>query len=181
MKQNNKKSGDVPITEDEVLECQKNWVNAIESISKTYLGGGDFVAEAGEALGELYGYGHHSVLFKPTKAKKRHFRHTAFDAISYCVGAEALEKDEFNDEDSGFAINSGRGWSKVVFKNHAIDKNGNTAIAMGLYYFTDTKDGRVTSAEYTLGYKRCTDGKPRIFVHHSSFTPEKVPLKEEVL
>ena len=29
---------------------------------------GDYVAEAARAAGELYGYGHTNVLFKPTKA-----------------------------------------------------------------------------------------------------------------
>merc|ERR1719326_2484141 len=57
-----------PITEEEVLEAQAKWAGAIASISKTYLEKGDFVAAAGEAAGELYGYGHTDVLFKPTKA-----------------------------------------------------------------------------------------------------------------
>merc|ERR1719327_242355 len=47
-----------PLTEKEVLECQKNWAAAIADISKVYLEKGDFVAAAGEAAGELYGYGH---------------------------------------------------------------------------------------------------------------------------
>ena len=54
------------VTEAEVLECQAKWANAIASISSVYLEEGDFVAAAGEAAGELYGYGHHNVLFKPT-------------------------------------------------------------------------------------------------------------------
>ena len=32
-----------------------------------YLDKGDYVAAAGEAAGQLYGYGHCDVLFKPTK------------------------------------------------------------------------------------------------------------------
>ena len=32
---------------------------------------GDYVAEAAKAAGELYGYGHTNVLFKPTKAGVR--------------------------------------------------------------------------------------------------------------
>jgi len=160
--------GVAPITEAEVLACQKEWANAIASISKTYLDGGDFVAAAGDAAGELYGYGHHPVLFKPTKATKHPFRPTGADAMSYFVGAEAMKNDEFKGEDAGFAINGGRGWSKVVFSNHAIDLNGATALAMGSYDFTAADDGSVATVEYTFGYKRCADGKPRIFVHHSS-------------
>ncbi|CAE7600326.1 unnamed protein product, partial [Symbiodinium microadriaticum] len=56
------------ISEEEVKNAQAAWANAIKSISKTYLDGGDYKAAAGKAAGELYGYGHTDVLFKPTKA-----------------------------------------------------------------------------------------------------------------
>ena len=42
------------------------------------------------------------------------------------------------------------------------------AIAMGNYYFTCATTGDRTQVEYTFGYKRCDDGKTRIFLHHSS-------------
>merc|ERR1711988_725083 len=83
------------ITEAEVLECQAKWANAIASISSVYLEKGDFVAAAGKAAGELYGYGHGNVLFKPTKATAHPFRPTGADAMSYFVGAAAMENDEF--------------------------------------------------------------------------------------
>merc|ERR1719331_3718869 len=87
--------------------------------------------------------------------------------MSYFVGAKNVE-DGGIEEDGGFAINGGRGWSDVVFDNHQIDVNGNTGIAMGTYDFTDATDGSKTTVEYTFGYKRNTDGKVRIFLHHSS-------------
>ena len=164
-------SGDVPdtpVSQQEVLACQAKWADAICSISKTYLDGGDFVAAAGEAAGELYGYGHHNVLFKPTKATNNPFRATGEDAMSYFVGAEAMKNDKFMGEDAGFAINGGKGWKKVVFTNHQIDLNGPTATAMGSYDFTCATTGDVATVEYTFGYKRCADGKPRICLHHSS-------------
>ena len=74
------------ITEEEVKSVQAAWANAIRSISKTYLDGGDYVAAAAKAAGELYGYGHTNVLFKPTKAAEAQFRPTASDAMSYFVG-----------------------------------------------------------------------------------------------
>ena len=131
------------------------------------------MAAAGEAAGKLYGYGKSDVLFKPTKATKNPFRPTGEDAMSYFVGAEAMDMDEFKGEDAGFAINGGRGWSKVVFSNHQIDLNGTTALAMGAYDFTCATTGDVATVEYTFGYKRCADGKPRIYLHHSSvpFSP----------
>merc|ERR1711972_1213162 len=157
-----------PVTEAEVLEAQKLWADSIASISKVYAEKGDFVAAAGEAAGKLYCYGKSDVLFKPTKATKNPFRPTAEDAMSYFVGAEAMSNDKFKGEDAGFAINGGRGWKEVVFRNHQVDLNGPTAQAMGDYVFTDATSGDEVRVEYTFGYKRCGDGKVRIYLHHSS-------------
>ena len=161
--------GDHPLTEKEVLECQREWSNAIEIISAAYLDGGDFVDTAIKTAGDLYGYEHHEVLFKPTKATNHPFRATDQEAMSYFVGAENfVNSDKFKGEDAGFAINGGNGWKKVVFDNHKISIDGKTALAMGSYYFTCATTGQVTIADFTFGYKRCVDGKPRIFLHHSS-------------
>ena len=165
------------ITEEEVKSVQAAWANAIKSISKTYLDGGDYVAAAAKAAGELYGYGHTNVLFKPTKAAEAQFRPTASDAMSYFVGHKAVEKGYL--EDAGFAINGGKGWSNVVFDNHQIDVSGNVAIAMGNYFFTSAADGSKTKVEYTFGYKKNADGKVRIFLHHSS-VPYSVPAATKV-
>merc|ERR1712066_500974 len=118
------------------------------------------------AAGELYGYGRSNVLFKPTKATAAQFRPTAEDAMSYFVGHKDVEGG--HTEDAGFAINGGKGWSDVVFKNHQIELTGNAAFAMGNYYFTSADDGSKTKVEYTFGYKKNDDGKLRIFLHHSS-------------
>merc|ERR550514_1565467 len=134
--------------------------------------GGDYIAAAADAAGELYAYGHDNVLFKPTKAAEYQFRPTAKDAMSYFVG-ESNVKGGYK-EDGGFAINGGKGWSDVVFDNHQIELLGDTAIAMGTYYFTCATTGDKTQVEYTFGYKRNDDGKLRIFLHHSS-----VPFKVE--
>ena len=165
------------ITEEEVKSVQAAWANAIKSISKTYLDGGDYVAAAAKAAGELYGYGHTNVLFKPTKAAEAQFRPTASDAMSYFVGHKAVEKGYL--EDAGFAINGGKGWSNVVFDNHQIDVTGNVAIAMGNYFFTSAADGSKTKVEYAFGYKKNADGKVRIFLHHSS-VPYSVPAATKV-
>merc|ERR1719393_775684 len=93
--------------------------------------------------------------------------------MSYFVGAEAMGADEFKGEDAGFAINGGRGWSKVVFRNHQIKCYGEVAHAMGDYVFTDATSGDEVRVEYTFGYKRNDDGNVRICLHHSSvpYTP----------
>merc|ERR1719158_1931182 len=154
------------ITEAEVKEAQDAWASAIVDISKTYLKKGDYVGTAADCAGKLYGYGESNVLFKPTKAAQFPFRPTAEEAMSYFVGEKAV--DDGYKEDGGFAINGGKGWSKVVFDNHQIELLGGTAIAMGNYYFTAADTGDKTKVEYTFGYKRSSDGKLRIFLHHSS-------------
>jgi len=156
--------GDVSM--DEVYRCQFAWAEAIKNISKVYKEDGDFVQTAADAASKLYGYKYSNVLFKPTKALDERFRPTGESAMSYFVGAKNVE--EGIEEDGGFAINGGRGWSDVIFNNHQIDLNGNTAIAMGTYDFTDATDGSTTTVEYTFGYKKCEDGNVRIFLHHSS-------------
>eukprot|EP00438_Fugacium_kawagutii_P016418 Skav206438 [mRNA] locus=scaffold295:126977:128252:+ [translate_table: standard] len=200
------------VSMEEVKAAQKAWSDAIKKISKTYLDGGDYVDAAAKAAGELYGYGHGNVLFKPTKAKDVQFRPEASQAMSYFVGAKAVKQADAIAEDGGFAINGGKGWSEgrnmariesvapvaasfqrktathgqVVFDNHSIELNGNVAIAMGNYYFTSAADGSKTKVEYTFGYKKCQDGKVRIFLHHSSvpFNAEaseaKTALKQKV-
>ena len=88
--------------------------------------------------------------------------------MSYFVGAEAMNNDEFKGEDAGFAINGGKGWAKVVYRNHQIALKGNVALAMGEYVFTCATTGDESKVEYTFGYQRCQDDKVRIFLHHSS-------------
>ena len=182
-------SGD--ITEEDVVAAQVAWTKAIVGITKVYQAGGDFVAAAGYCAGELYGYGHSKVLFKPTRATNNPFRPKGEDAMAYFVGADAMKNDKFavrasspliapslfsplslmrisplphKGEDNGFAINGGQGWSRVVFRNHDIDLNGNTAVAMGDYVFTNAISGAENRVEYTFGYKKNDDGKMRIFL-----------------
>ena len=108
-------SASVPqsVSLEEVKAAQNAWADAIKRISKTYLDGGDYVSAAANAAGELYGYGHGNVLFKPTKAKDVQFRPEASQAMSYFVGANAVKKADGIAEDGGFAINGGKGWSHV--------------------------------------------------------------------
>ena len=159
-------SDNEPLTETEVVELQKQWGNAIKKISKAYMEQGDYISVAADAAAELYGYGHSSVLFKPTKAAKYPFRPTGGEALSYFVGGSVV--DGGYEEDAGFAINGGKGWKNVMFANHQIDLNGPVAIAMGSYVFTCATTNDDVKVEYTFGYKRNEDGKARIFLHHSS-------------
>ena len=160
------------ITKQEVYEAQKQWGDAIVRISKTYLNGGDYAAVAAQAADELYGYGRTDVLFKPTKAAEVPFRPTGAGAMSYFIGGDKVEGGY--SEDKGFALGPGGvGWKKVIFDNSQIDLNGNTAQAMGEYYFYSAKDDSVSKVEYTFGYKRNDDGQIRIYLHHSSLPYQK--------
>ncbi len=165
------------VTEREVIEAQNFWAKSIVDISTSFLTGGDYVSLAGERAGELYGYDHSNVLFKPTKATEQQFRPTANDAMSYFVGHDAVIGG-FK-EDQGFAINAKKGFSKVIFDNHQIDCHGEVAHAMGTYEFTCATTGEISDVEYTFGYKRNPDGKVRICLHHSSIPYESgSPAKE---
>ncbi|CAK0875619.1 unnamed protein product [Prorocentrum cordatum] len=159
-------AAEADVTREDVIAVQNAWAGAIKHISKIYKENGDYVQAAATAAGELYAYGKYDVLFKPTKAAQHQFRPKAEEAMSYFVGCKAV--DNGYDEDGGFAINGGKGWSDCVYGNHQIDLNGHVAIAMGNYYFTCATTGEKSKVEYTFGYQRCDDGKVRIFLHHSS-------------
>ena len=173
-------AGPAPVTEEEVLAVQSAWAGAIKNISKVHKEGGDFIGAAGEAAGELYAYGHSDVLFKPTKAAEYQFRPTPEEAMSYFVGGKEFETGYA--EDGGFAINGGKGFSECIYDNHKVELVGGIGIAMGNYYFTCATTGDVSKVEYTFGYRRCDDGKVRIFLHHSSVpfsAPGPAPVTEE--
>ena len=156
-----------PITMKEILGRQQQWRQAILDITAAYQAKEDFVKVAADAAAELYAYDFGPVLFKPTKAAENPFRPTAVGALSYFVGGSNVGKGGYS-EDAGFAINGGKGWSKVTFENHDVDLNGDTAAAMGEYFFTCATTGEISKVQYTFGYKRTSDGKARIHVHHSS-------------
>merc|ERR1719188_717351 len=172
------KAAAIALTKEDVIVVQNAWAGAIKRISQVYKDKGDYVKVAAEAAGELYAYGKGNVLFKPTKASEHQFRPTPEDAMSYFVGCKAV--DNGYTEDGGFAINGGKGWSDCVYDNHQIEIKGGVAMAMGNYYFTCATTGEKSKVEYTFGYKRCDDGKVRIFLHHSS-VPYKVPSAQSVV
>ena len=154
------------LSRKDIKTSQQKWANAITNISKNYTNGEDFVTVAFDAITELYAYDDDEVLFKPTKASETRFRPTKEDALSYFVGDGNVE-DGYR-EDSGFAINGGKCWKDVLFRNHQIHITGKIAIAMGVYEFTCATTNEVITVDYTMGYKRYDDSNVRIFLHHSS-------------
>ena len=93
------------------------------------------------------------------KAFKEKFRPKIGMAFSYFLGG----KDSFCIEDEGFAL---KPWVEVKFENSGFIIEENRAIAMGNYFFTDSK-GSILKVEYTFGYKLSRD-KLIIDLHHSS-------------
>ena len=133
------------ITKEQVLAAQDAWGNGIVAIGKG-------AQDAREFVNKMYVAG---ALFKPTMAKEQPFRIKEDDAVSYFVGGCCAE-------DNGFAL---KPWSSVRFINADIIINGNQALAMGHYFFTN--NGEETMVEYSFGYA-LVDGELKINLHHSS-------------
>ena len=97
------------------------------------------------------------MLFKPTLASAAQFRGTKKEALSYFIGQDLAE-------DKGFALAP---YIKVRWENEGINTDGDTAVAMGNYFFTDKK-GKEVKVEYSFGYVRDEEGYLKINLHHSS-------------
>jgi hypothetical protein len=126
---------------------------------RRFCGEKDYAQTAKEHIDDLYAYDISPVLFKPTRAVKDQFRANKDSALSYFVASNGLCP-----EDTGFALQP---WKKVRFENSEIIIHGDTALAMGNYYFTDM-EGKETQVEYTFGYIMDKAGTLRINLHHSS-------------
>ena len=147
----------------EVKDAQRAWGEGIVAIAAAHTNGGDYIGLATDHVNKLYAYQMGPVLFKPTLAATDQFRPTFDTALSYFVASNGACP-----EDKGFAI---KGWTNVRFENSDIIIDGNTALAMGNYFFT-APDGAEVKVEYTFGYIQDDDGKLRIQLHHSSMPAE---------
>ncbi len=146
------------ITEEEILQAQKGWAEGVVSIGRSYVEKKDYKAAAEEFVDAFYGYAEGAVLFKPTKASAMKFRLTKEEALSYFVRGSVSEDD-------GFVLQP---WNNVRFENAGIVIDRDSALAMGVYYFTDATTSEEVEVEYTFGYFRDDSGKIRIMLHHSS-------------
>lgn len=147
------------ITNQEIVEAQKAWGDALVNLGKAYKDGQNYQKAAKNLVDTLYAYQTGQVLFKPTKASDVKFRTTKDGALSYFVG-----HNKNFPEDKGFALEP---WTNVRFKNAGLYINGNVALAMGKYFFTPLK-GDAIKVEYTFGYVKNDDGSLKIILHHSS-------------
>ena len=147
------------VTVADVENAQKEWGGGVVAIAAAHSSEGGFVERARLHVESLYAYDISPVLFKPTFAIEEQFRPTFEGALSYFVAENGVCP-----EDKGFAI---KGWTKVRFENDNVVINGATAMAMGNYFFTNSK-GEEVKVEYTFGYVTDSEGKLRINLHHSS-------------
>ena len=152
------------ITIADVEDAQRSWGDGIVKISTAHSNGSDYVDIATQHVEQLYAYDLSEVLFKPTMASIDQFRPTFESALSYFVASNGV-----CEEDSGFAI---KGWKKVRFENDSIIIDGNTAMSMGNYYFTDMNDTEV-KVEFSFGYILDSSQALKIHLHHSSM-PTKI-------
>lgn len=145
------------LTQAEVTDLQTAWGEGIVNIGTIHTDGGDYRAAASEHIETFYAFGEGEVLFKPTLAAEDQFRGTFDEALSYFVGGDIAE-------DGGFAIAP---YTAVRWENEGTILNGDTAMSMGNYFFTQT-DGSEVKVEYTFGYEMMEDGAAKIVLHHSS-------------
>lgn len=153
------------VTEDEVKAMLKTWGNGLVTIAKTHREGGDYKAVAAGAIDAVYAYDKSTVLFKPTLASgDLTFRGTKEGALSYFVGGNSKFA-----QDSGFAI---KPWASIDFYIAGIVTGEKHALVMGNKLITDTS-GKLTVANFSMGFMRDTDGSLKINLHHSSlpFSP----------
>ena len=141
------------ITTAEVEAAQKGWGDGIVKIGKAK----DARKAAIAHLDEFYAFDQGQVLFKPTLASVDQFRGTKKEALSYFIGQDLAE-------DKGFALAP---YTKVRWENEGIITDGDSAMAMGNYFFTKT-DGEEVKVEYSFGYVKDEDGNVKINLHHSS-------------
>ena len=147
----------------EVKEAQRAWGEGIVAIATAHTNGGDYIGLATDHVNTLYAYQMGPVLFKPTLAATDQFRPTFQTALSYFVASNNACPEVL-----GFAI---RGWTNVRFENSDVIIDGNTALAMGNYFFT-SQEGLEIKVEYTFGYIADENGGLRIQLHHSSMPAE---------
>ena len=143
------------MTKNDILELQQKWANAVMAIGKDK-------EQATSLLNELYDFeSEGELLFKPTLASHTPVRIDFEGTLSYFIGGNS----KFS-EDKGFAL---KGWEKIDFDNHGYVLGSDLSLVMGVYKFTDGS-GNVVQADYTFGYRKDSEGKAKIKVHHSSFS-----------
>lgn len=155
------------ITQQNVDVALQAWCDGLISIAKAHAENKDYKTIAGQVLDNLYNYAEAPVSFKPTLTfGDKTFRTTREGAAAYFIGGNPKFPD-----DTGFAL---KGWTAARYVTSSLNTEGNMVIWQGNVYIKG-KDGKETMVDKTFGYKRGSDGKLRIVLHHSSlpYSPAK--------
>ena len=147
------------VTKAEIDHALKTWGNNLVAISKAKRAGSDFKKVAENAILNTYFYQNGPVLFKPTLASKKTFRTTYEGALSYFIGGNTQ-----HEEDRGFALNP---WESVEFEIAGMILGENHGIVMGNKHLKDNS-GKITIANFTMGFVKDENDQLRINLHHSS-------------
>ena len=117
------------ISKSEVEAAQKGWGDGIVKIGQAK----DARKAAIAHLDKFYAFDQGQVLFKPTLASVDQFRGSKKEALSYFIGQDLAE-------DKGFALAP---YTNVRWENEGIITDGDSAMAMGNYFFTTTEGEEV--------------------------------------
>ncbi|SFQ61062.1 hypothetical protein SAMN05421853_1133 [Roseivivax halotolerans] len=144
------------ITDNEIAAARETWGDGLVTISKAHEANGFDEARriACDLLDSTYGFDIGPVLFKPTlSGGEKTFRTSRKGALSYFVG-----RDPDFPLDAGFAL---RRWRHTWSETAASLIDGNTAMWMGWFFFTDTA-GKTVKTDKSFGYLKDADDVLRI-------------------
>ena len=150
------------INEKDLNDVLNAWGDGIILISKTYdeKGIDETSKVAKKILQNLYAFELGPILFKPTLSTGiQTFRSNLEGALSYFIGNNTKYPS-----DDGFGIKS---WYKFESKTSETFIENNIAIWMGSVTLTK-KNGNILKVDKSLAYKKLSNGKLKIILHHSS-------------
>ena len=150
------------INEKDLNDMLNAWGDGIILISKTYdeKGIDETSTVAKKILQNLYAFELGPILFKPTLSTgNQTFRSNLEGALSYFIGNNTKYPT-----DDGFGIKS---WHKFESKTSETFIENNIAIWMGSVTLTK-KNGNILKVDKSLAYKKLSNGKLKIILHHSS-------------
>ena len=146
------------ITKNQILDAQNKWGNGIVKIGALKDSPKLCFDYTSSFLNDSYDFKNGDVYLSQLKQVNNNL-----DQLSKWLFLIFRRQRFFCSEDDGFAMQP---WKTVKFENDGMLINGDSAIAMGNYFFTDYS-GKTVKVEYTFGYKQ-RGSNLFINLHHSS-------------
>ena len=140
------------IKEQDVLDAQHAWKNNIMALSRSALSQQNFEKQVEECVKSLYDV-NDRFLFKPTTAQINPVHVSLERTMTYFKG---VKDNPISD---------------IVFNNKAIHYYDDKAFVMGHYiFYFQSNPKALFKADYSFVYKKTSNGKTAIILHHSSLT-----------